>query len=96
VPGADADLVFVDLEREHELRDEYTKTKVGWTPYHGWRVRGKPVLTMLRGTVVARDGEVTGAFGFGTYLEGRPLEFTAPQLGRSPGLSLRPRQARST
>lgn len=90
--GADADLVLVDLHKEVELRDENVKTKVGWTPYHGWRVKGVPVLTLLRGRIVARDGEVTGDFGYGRYLEGRPLEFAEPGPGVSPGLALRPRR----
>lgn len=91
VPGADADLVLVDRARTLTLSDSRVKTKVGWTPYHGRTVRGAPVLTMLRGTVVMRDGEITGKPGGGRYIEGRPLQFTALQLGLSAGLSLEPR-----
>jgi dihydroorotase (multifunctional complex type) len=70
VPGADADLVIVDMEREHTLTDEGLQTKVGWTPYAGWTVKGIVELTMLRGTVIAKDREVLGEAGFGQYIAG--------------------------
>lgn len=89
--GSDADLVLVDLEAEVVPSDEKTYTKCGWTPYKGRRLKGGPVLTMLRGTVIARDGEVTGARGFGRYIEGVAQEPTAVSDSRYPGLALRRR-----
>lgn len=70
VPGSDADLVLVDMEREHVLTDEGLQTKVGWTPYAGWTVKGIVELTMLRGTVIAKDREVLGKAGYGRYIAG--------------------------
>lgn len=72
LPGSDADLVFVDLTREHTLTDEGLYTKVQWTPYVGWTVKGVVTLTMLRGTVIAKDRKVIGEPGFGQYIKGRP------------------------
>ena len=69
-PGADADLVLVDLGRAHEIRDEAMLSKAGWTPYAGRRVRGRPALTLVRGQVVARDGRVTAPPGTGRLLLG--------------------------
>lgn len=37
LPGSDADLVLVDLERVVTLTDEGLYAKVGWTPYLGGR-----------------------------------------------------------
>jgi len=88
--GSDADLVLVDLEREVVPTDEATYTKSRWTPYRGRKLRGAPVLTMLRGTVIARDGKVTGARGFGRYVAGVPQEPAGTPRFWSPGLSLRP------
>jgi dihydroorotase-like cyclic amidohydrolase len=68
--GSDADLVVVDLKREVVPSDEATYTKVKWTPYRGRKLRGAPVLTMLRGKVIARDGKVEGRPGYGRYLAG--------------------------
>ena len=72
LPGSDADLVLVDLDRETTLTDEGLYTKVGWTPYLGWKVTGMVELTMLRGTVVARNRKVVGQPGFGQYIAGVP------------------------
>jgi len=36
----------------------HSKSKV--TPYHGWRVKGMPVYTIIRGNIVAKDGEIVG------------------------------------
>ena len=90
--GSDADLVLVDLDAEVHPRDEDTYTKSGWTPYVGRVLRGAPVLTMLRGTVIAKDRVVTGSPGYGRYLPGVPQE-PVPARGRSyPGLDVRPRR----
>ena len=70
LPGSDADLVLVDIDREMTLTDEGLYTKVGWTPYLGWKVKGYVALTMLRGTVIARDREILGQPGFGEYIGG--------------------------
>jgi dihydroorotase len=72
LPGADADLVLVDLERRQTLTDEGLQTKCGWTPYLGREVTGVVELTMLRGTVIAKDREVLGQAGFGRYIPGTP------------------------
>jgi dihydroorotase len=88
--GSDADLVIVDLNREVVASDETTYTKVKWTPYRGWRLKGVPVLTMRRGTVIARDGKVVGRPGSGRYLPGVPQEPVPIEGYRSPGLAFRP------
>lgn len=72
VPGADADLLLVDMDRETTLTDESCHTKVGWTPYVGRTVRGYVELTMLRGTVIAKDREIVGEPGYGEYIAGVP------------------------
>jgi dihydroorotase-like cyclic amidohydrolase len=64
-PGADADLVIVDYDREVTLDESQVYSKAGYNPYKGETVRGWPTLTMLRGRIVARDGEVVGEPGFG-------------------------------
>ena len=56
--GKDADLVVVDPDSEWTITNEQQKTKCGWTPFDGRKIRGRPVLTVLRGEVVARNGEL--------------------------------------
>lgn len=72
LPGSDADLVIADLSRKTTLTDEGLYTKVGWTPYLGWTVTGYVELTMLRGTVIARDRQILGQPGHGCYIAGVP------------------------
>lgn len=70
LPGSDADLVIVDPDRETTLTDDGLYTKVGWTPYLGWTLTGYVELTMLRGTVIAKDRKILGEPGYGRYIPG--------------------------
>lgn len=70
--GSDADLVIVDEKREVVPSDEKMYSKVKWTPYRGRGFVGAPVLTMLRGQVIAKNGGVTGQPGYGRYVAGVP------------------------
>ncbi|MEJ5199319.1 MAG: amidohydrolase family protein, partial [Anaerolineae bacterium] len=78
--GADADVVVFDPEREVVLtrRDNVgahsraplhpLHENCDYTPYEGFALRGYPVLTMLRGRVIVRDGEFVGGAGEGRFL----------------------------
>jgi dihydroorotase (multifunctional complex type) len=66
--GADADLVLVDLERERTLANEQVVSKAGWTPFAGRRVKGAPIMTFVRGTLVAEEGRVMAAAGTGRWI----------------------------
>jgi dihydroorotase len=63
--GADADLMIVDLKRTLTITDDIVLSKIGWTPFAGREVRGVIDLTMVRGQVVYRDGQVVGQQGWG-------------------------------
>jgi dihydroorotase len=65
--GSDADVVLVDTDKEHALSNENIVSKAGWTPFDGRRVKGQPVMTMLRGQVVAESGQVTAGPGVGRF-----------------------------
>jgi dihydroorotase len=56
--GYDADLTIVDLKARRTIRDEDMATRSGWTPFDGFEATGWPMATVVRGTVVMRDGEV--------------------------------------
>jgi dihydroorotase len=58
--GADADIVIVDPDRSYEIRNEAQESKARLTPFHGWAVPATPVLALLRGQVVMRDGRPEG------------------------------------
>lgn len=56
--GSDADFVVVDLKRRHTLQVERMLSKARQSPFDGQAVTGMPVATVVRGRVVARDGQV--------------------------------------
>lgn len=66
--GSDADLALWDPEREATIRNADLHHAVDYTPYEGMTVRGWPVLTLARGRVVWRDGEVLAQPGSGEFL----------------------------
>jgi dihydropyrimidinase len=65
--GSDADLVFVDASRPHEVKLAELHTASPFTPWEGWQLGQWPTLTMLRGEVICRDGAFLAERG-GRYL----------------------------
>jgi dihydropyrimidinase len=66
-PGSDADLAFIDPGiRKVLTRDDFHVSD--YSPWEGWEVSGWPVMTMLRGTLIAERGRLHGTPG-----SGRPL-----------------------
>jgi dihydroorotase len=63
-PGYDADLVLVDLQRNHTIRDAEQVTKTRWSPWDGMTLTGQPVRTFVLGQTVWQDGQlVAGVLG---------------------------------
>jgi allantoinase len=65
LPGADADVVILDLDREWTITESSLLYRHRWTPYLGWKVRGRVDRVMVRGRTVVEDGEAVGAPGEG-------------------------------
>jgi dihydroorotase-like cyclic amidohydrolase len=53
-PGADADLVMVDIDEERVVKHEGLGTSI----YDGLKLKGWPVMTVSRGRVVYENGQV--------------------------------------
>jgi D-hydantoinase len=67
--GSDADLVIVDLDKTAKFSASAQHYEVSdYTPYEGMEIKGWPVLTMLRGKVVVKDGEMVAEPGLGRYI----------------------------
>lgn len=66
--GGDADLVLWDAGRETVITQQKLHHGADYTPFEGLAVKGWPVMTLLRGQVVAEDGDVRGAMGRGEYI----------------------------
>lgn len=67
-PGADADIVVVDMERKETIRNQQILSKCGWTPFDGMKIKGAPIQVFLRGVKVAQDGKFLGSVGQGTFV----------------------------
>ena len=67
--GFDADLVIIDPDRPWEITGDslYYVNKI--SAFVGRKGKGLPVLTMVRGNVVAKDGKLTGRKGSGRLVK---------------------------
>jgi len=68
-PGADADLVLVDLDREVTVDSAQSESRSDFSIWDGWTLRGWPVATLVRGVTVMRDGAVLVPGGHGRWVE---------------------------
>lgn len=50
--GADADLTILNLQKEITIDSGQFKSKSRNCPFHGWKCRGGPVLTIVGGSIV--------------------------------------------
>jgi len=71
---SDADLAVIDLEARGTLSDGDVYTKVGWSPYSGLAYHGRPVMSVVRGRIVMRDGKVIGSPGWGQLISQGTVE----------------------
>ncbi|KRB62067.1 dihydropyrimidinase [Rhizobium sp. Root708] len=66
--GSDADITLWDPHKQVTITNDILHHGADYTPYHGLEVVGWPVLTMLRGRSIIREGAVQGTLGQGQYL----------------------------
>ena len=58
--GSDGDITVVDMDKEGMIDVNKLHSKNKPSPWHGWKVKGMPILTVVRGHVQMRDGEPCG------------------------------------
>ena len=56
--GSDADMVIVDMDQKGLVEDHKLITSPKYSAFDGRSLKGLPVMTLLRGEVVAREGKV--------------------------------------
>ena len=71
-PGADADLLVWDPEREITLSAATLHMRVDYSPFEGRVVTGAPDLVLSRGQVVAEGGRFVGHPGAGAFVRRTP------------------------
>lgn len=68
--GSDADLTIVDLQKEQIVSPDILNSHSDYTIYDGWRLRGWPIITIVRGKIVMEDGLVDqSCIGHGNFIE---------------------------
>jgi carbamoyl-phosphate synthase/aspartate carbamoyltransferase/dihydroorotase len=65
LPGQPETWVEVDENAEYEIKASEQFTRCGWTPFEGWRVRGKVRKVVLRGKTAFEEGNVLAEAGNG-------------------------------
>lgn len=73
IPGRDADVVVYDPTPEGQIHAADLHYLAGYTPYEGMHVQGKVLMTISRGEIIYRDGEITGKPGRGRFVPGEPF-----------------------
>jgi dihydroorotase-like cyclic amidohydrolase len=68
VPGADADVVIVDPDREAVVDDRFYHCVCETSVYGGYRFRGMARTTVVRGRVMMDEFETVGTPGWGRYV----------------------------
>jgi len=66
--GADGDFAIIDLSIEKKVKASDLHYKVGWTPYEGWSLKGWPIVTIVRGQVAAKEGQVLAKAGSAQFV----------------------------
>jgi dihydroorotase len=56
LPGSDADIAVVDVNRQWSIDDRKLASRSKITPWNGRRVQGGPIHTLVRGRFIMRDG----------------------------------------
>ncbi|MBM7599092.1 allantoinase [Virgibacillus halotolerans] len=56
--GSDADLTIVDMNKQAIIKKEKLHSKSKVTAYDGVQIKGMPVMTIVRGTIVMKDGQI--------------------------------------
>jgi dihydroorotase len=73
--GSDGDLVLVDMSRQATIDQDKLHSKQHISGWHGRRIHGQPVRTIVRGCTVMKHGEVVGPAGWG-----RPVNETSAKF----------------
>ncbi|BDZ66801.1 hypothetical protein GCM10025860_02490 [Methanobacterium ferruginis] len=63
----DADLVVVDLEKDDVIDSANFHSKAKYSPFEGFKVKGMPTMTLVRGQKVMAEGEILENHGEFVY-----------------------------
>jgi dihydroorotase-like cyclic amidohydrolase len=62
--------IEIDEDAEYEIKAANQFTRCGWTPFEGWKVKGRVTRVVLRGQEAFKAGKVLAEKGFGKNVRG--------------------------
>ena len=65
IPEQPETWVEVDENAEYEIHARDLHSRCGWSPFEGWKVRGRVRKVVLRGKTAFEDGKVLVEPGYG-------------------------------
>src|SRR5437762_1646400 len=60
LPGSDADITLVDLNREDTIAAAHFQSRSKITPFEGMKVTGMPIHTLVRSRFIMKDRQIVG------------------------------------
>ncbi|MGI0072408.1 MAG: dihydroorotase [Nitrosotalea sp.] len=66
--GSDADIVLADMKQEKKVSTEFLDGFSDYSVYEGWTLRGWPVKTLVRGSIVSEDFKIIQKPGYGKFI----------------------------
>lgn len=68
--GSDADLTIVDMNKEQIVAPESLNSHSDYSIYDGWKLKGWPIMTIVRGIIVMENGKVEkSCIGHGNFIQ---------------------------
>lgn len=68
-PGSDADIVIVDMEKEVTLSKDVLHNNISYCLHEGMLIKGYPIMTIARGSIIVENGEFKGKKGNGRFIK---------------------------
>ena len=65
LPAQPETWIEVDENAEYEIKASEQLTRCGWTPFEGWKVKGKARKAVVRGKTAFEDGKILVEPGYG-------------------------------
>jgi dihydroorotase (multifunctional complex type) len=66
--GSIADITVINLRKEHRIDASSFYSKAKFSPFNGWKTKGKAVKTFVNGQLVMDDGEIQVKPGCGSII----------------------------
>lgn len=63
--GFDADITLIDLKKEQQVSSDFFGSFSDYLVYEGWKLKGWPITTMVRGKLITEDMQIVGKLGHG-------------------------------